>query len=256
MNWLEADRCRPQSLGKAGNVNQSLLKKSEGAVQANALQSFGGVPITLILFAGIAIFLGLRLRSILGRRVGFEKPPIPPGQMPGFGNGPIIEGRAFAAQPGRQVPDPRSALGERLMQIVNRDPSFDPPKFLTGAETAFRMIVTAFAAGDRATLKSLLNESVYQTFESVIAAREAANERHRTEIKAILSATIDDAELIGDQAAVIVRFTSDQVNLTLDASGNPLVGTEAVTELTDLWTFERNLKSKDLTWRLAAARSG
>jgi predicted lipid-binding transport protein (Tim44 family) len=153
------------------------------------LQNFGGVPITLILFAGIAIFLGLRLRSILGRRVGFEKPPVPPGQMPGFGNGPIIEGRAFPAQPGRAVPDPRSALGERLMQIVNRDP-------------------------------------------------------------------IDDAELIGDQAAIIVRFTSDQVNLTLDASGTPLVGTEAVTELTDLWTFERNLKSKDLTWRLAAARSG
>ncbi len=225
-------------------------------MQANALQYFGGIPITLILFAGIAIFLGLRLRSILGRRVGFEKPPIPPGQMPGFGAGPIIEGQGFPVQPGRQVPDPRSALGERLMQIVNRDPGFDPPKFLTGAETAFRVIVTAFAAGDRATLKSLLSESVYQTFESAIAAREAANERHRTEIKAILSATIDDAELIGDQAAIIVRFTSDQVNLTLDSSGAPLVGTEAVTELTDLWTFERNLKSKDPTWRLAAARSG
>ncbi len=225
-------------------------------MQANALQSFGGLPITLIIFAGIAIFLGLRLRSILGRRIGFEKPPVPPGQMPGFGNGPIIEGQALPPRPGRPVPDPRSALGERLMQIVNRDPSFDPPKFLTGAETAFRMIVTAFAAGDRATLKTLLSDSVYQTFESAITAREAAGERHRTEIKAILSATIDDAELIGDQAAVIVKFTSDQVNLSLDSAGNPLVGTEAVTEIVDLWTFERNLKSKDLTWRLAAARSG
>ncbi|HUW79911.1 MAG TPA: TIM44-like domain-containing protein, partial [Acidocella sp.] len=75
-------------------------------------------------------------------------------------------------------------------------------------------------------------------------------------IKAILSAIIEDAEVLGDQAAVIVRFTSDQVNLTLDSSGNPIVGTEAVTEIVDLWTFERNLKVKDPTWRLAAARSG
>ena len=176
--------------------------------------------------------------------------------MPGFGNGPILDTQAFVQRPGRPVPDPRSALGERLMQIVNRNSTFDPPKFLSGAEAAFRMIVTAFAAGDRATLKSLLSDSVYQTFESVIAAREAAGERHRTEIKSIISAVIDDAELIGDQAAIIVRFTSDQVNLSLDAAGNPLVGTEAVTEIIDLWTFERNLKSKDLTWRLAAARSG
>jgi predicted lipid-binding transport protein (Tim44 family) len=237
-------------------VNQFTIKELEGAVRANVLQGLGDFPIALIIFAGIALFLVLRLRSILGKRVGFEKPPIPSGQMPGFNTGPIIEGRALSPQAGRAVPDPRSALGERLMQIVNRDPNFDPPKFLSGAETAFRMIVTAFAAGDRNTLKNLLSDSVYQTFEAVISAREAANERHRTEIKSILSATIEDAELIGDQAAIIVRFTSDQVNLTLDAGGNPVIGTEAVTEIVDLWTFERGLKSKDLTWRLAAARSG
>jgi predicted lipid-binding transport protein (Tim44 family) len=215
----------------------------------------GGFPIDLVLFGMIAAFLVLRLRSVLGKRVGFEKPPIPPGQMPGFNNGPIIEGQALPPETGRSVPDPRSPLGERLMQIVNRDSQFDPPKFLDHAESAFRMIVTAFAAGDRATLKNLLTDSVFQTFDAVIAAREAANERHRTEIKAILSATVEDAQLLGDQAAVIVRFASDQINVPLDASGTPL-GTEAVTEITDLWTFERNLKSKDPAWRLSAARSG
>jgi predicted lipid-binding transport protein (Tim44 family) len=142
------------------------------------------------------------------------------------------------------------------MQIVNRDPNFDPPKFLNGAETAFRMIVTAFAAGDRPTLKNLLSESVFQTFDAAITSREAAQERHRTEIKAIIAATIEDAQLLSDQAAVIVRFTSDQVNLTLDTAGNPVVGNEAVTELVDLWTFERDLKGKDPTWRLSQARSG
>ncbi len=225
-------------------------------MQSSVLQNLGSLPVALILFGAIALFLILRLRSVLGKRVGFEKPPIPPGQMPGFASGPVIDGQVLPAQTGRAVPDPRSALGGRLMEIVNADANFDPPKFLAGAENAFRVIVTAFAAGDRAALKPLLTDPVFQTFESVITAREAAGERHRTEIKAILSAVIEDAQLIGNQAAIIVRFTSDQVNLTLDKAGNPVTGTEAVTEIVDLWTFERTLKSKDLTWRLAAARSG
>jgi predicted lipid-binding transport protein (Tim44 family) len=223
-------------------------------VQTSALQDFGSFPVILVIFAGIALFLILRLRSVLGKRVGFEKPPIPQGQMPGFAGGPIIEGQVVRQPAGRPVPDPRSALGERLMSIVNADADFDPPKFLAGAENAFRIIVTAFAAGDRNTLQSLLSPIVYKTFEAAIAAREAAGERHRTEIKAIIAATIEDAELIGDQAAIIVRFTSDQVNVTLDPAGKPQ-GSEAITELVDLWTFEKTLKSKDPVWRLAAARS-
>ncbi len=224
-------------------------------MQISALQGLGNFPVAIIIFAGIAIFLVLRLRSVLGRRVGFEKPPIPSGQMPGFGTGPIIEGQATQLA-GRAVPDPRSALGERLMQIVNLDPNFDPPKFLNGAETAFRMIVTAFAAGDRETLKKMLSENVFQTFDTAIAAREAAGERHRTEIKSIRSAVIEDAQLIGNQAAIIVHFVSDQVNVTLDTAGNPVQGDAGVAEISDLWTFERRLKTADPTWRLAAARSG
>jgi len=220
------------------------------------LQNLGSFPVALILFGAIAVFLILRLRSVLGKRVGFEKPPIPPGQMPGFSGGPIIEGQAVPIRGGRAVPDPRSALGERLMSIVNADPHFDPPKFLTEAETAFRTIVTAFAAGDRATLKTLLSENVYQTFENAIAAREAANQRHRTEIKSISSTEIEDAQVIGDQAAIIVRFASNQINVTMDSAGNPVAGDTQVSDIVDLWTFERRLRAGDATWRLAAARSG
>ena len=225
-------------------------------MQTNTLQSLGSFPIALVLFAGVAIFLILRLRSVLGKRVGYERQSPPPGAAPAFTQGPVIEGQAVPVPAGRPVPDPQSPLGERLMQIVQRTTDFDPPKFLEQVETAFRAIVTAFAAGDRATLKSLLTEHVYATFDSAITAREAANEHHRTDIKSILSSSIESAELIGDQAAIIVRFVSDQVNLTLDANGNPADGTEAVVELTDLWTFERNLKAPGPGWRLAAARSG
>ena len=228
-------------------------------MQTSVFQNGSGLQIGLVLFGAIAVFLVLRLRSVLGKRVGFERPPAPPqapGQMAGFTASPVIEGQAFQPIPTRPVPDPRSALGERLMRIVNADANFDPPKFLAMAEQSFRAIVTAFAAGDRAVLKAQLNDSVYETFESAISVREAAGEKHRTEIKAILSAVIEDAELMGSHAAVIVRFTSDQINLTLDKTGNPITGTEAVTELVDLWTFERVLGSKDPVWRLAAARSG
>jgi len=223
-------------------------------VQTNTLQSLGSFPIALILFAGVAIFLVLRLRSVLGKRVGFERQSPPP--APPFTQGPVIEGQALPVATGRPVPDPQSPLGQRLMQIVQRTSDFDPPKFLEQVETAFRAIVTAFAAGDRATLKSLLTEHVYETFDSAITTREQAGEHHRTEIKSIISTNIESAELIGDQAAIIVRFVSDQVNLTLDANGNPAEGTDAVVELTDLWTFERNLKAPGPGWRLAAARSG
>ncbi len=225
-------------------------------MQTTALQGLGSFPIIMVLFGAIALFLILRLRSVLGKRVGFEKPPIPQGQMQAFTNQPLDNRPQPIQQNARPVPDPRSALGERLMEIVNADPNFDPPHFLAGAENAFRIIVTAFAAGDRPTLKSLLTPSVYQTFESAIAAREAANERHRTEIKSILSARIEDAQLIANQAAIIVRFVSDQINVTLDANGNPVSGTDSIAELTDLWTFERDLKGTDPAWRLAAARNG
>ncbi len=226
-------------------------------MQTNTLQSLGSFPIALVLFAGVAIFLILRLRSVLGKRVGFERqaPPPAPAFAPGPVPGPVIEGQIVPGT-SRPVPDPASPLGERLMQIVQRTTDFDPPKFLDQVETAFRAIVTAFAAGDRATLKTLLTEHVYTTFESAITAREQANERHRTEIKSILSTSIESAELVGDQAAIIVRFVSDQVNLTLDTNGNPTDGTEATVELTDLWTFERDLKAPGPGWRLAAARNG
>lgn len=227
-------------------------------VTDNALQSIramGGLPIILIIFAGIAIFLLLRLRSVLGKRVGFEKPPLPQGSAPPY-TAPTRDAWAPLPDSGRSIPDPRSELGQRLMQIVKRDRNFDPPQFLAQAETAFRTIVTAFAKGDRATLNTLLTPHVYETFTQVIAAREAANERQHTEVDSILSAEIEDAQIVGDVAVILVRFSSAQTNQHLDNAGTPIPGSLAHHNLTDLWSFERNLKGADPVWRLTAARSG
>lgn len=218
----------------------------------------GSFPIDLILFGMIAAFLVLRLRSILGRRTGFERQAPPPYQPPvGQNAAPIIEGQAetAAAPAARSVPEPTSALGQTLGRMRSIDRSFDPTAFLNGAEKAFRIIVTAFATGDRVTLKGLLTEDTNRGFEQAIAAREAAGQTQVSTIHAIHSATIENAELRDTVASITVRFVSDQTSLTRDQAGHPAVGTDAVTEITDIWTFERNLSTRDPAWRLASARS-
>jgi predicted lipid-binding transport protein (Tim44 family) len=135
------------------------------------------------------------------------------------------------------------------------DPAFSPEAFIAGAESAFRMIVAAFAAGDRVALRPLLSDETYRAFEGAIAAREAAGETQRTEIQSMPGASIESAELRNRHAIITMRFVSDQVNLTTAKDGSIVHGTDAVTEITDLWSFERELGSADPTWRLVAARS-
>jgi predicted lipid-binding transport protein (Tim44 family) len=218
----------------------------------------GGFPIDLVLFGMIAAFLVLRLRSILGRRTGFERPSQPFQPRPGqAAPGPVIDGRAESVAPATQraVPEPVSAVGETLTRMREADRAFDSAGFLNGAEKAFRLIVAAFAAGDRTTLRNLLADDTFRAFDQAIADREAAEHQQISEIRAVPGASIESAELNGAIAHITVKFVSDQISLTRDQAGNPLTGTDAATEITDLWTFERDLSSRDPTWRLVAARS-
>ena len=218
-----------------------------------------GFPVDLVLFGMIAVFLILRLRSILGRRTGLERPQQPFQPPEPLGRpGPVIEGRAEPVPPpaARVVPEPGSALGETLARMRAVDRGFDPARFLEGAESAFRMIVAAFAAGDRVQLRTLVSDEVYQAFEQAIAAREQAGHTQISEIRAIQGATIEAAELTGTRAQVTVRFVSDQTSLMRDRNGHIVSGSEGVTELVDYWTFERDLSSRDPAWRLAGVRGG
>jgi predicted lipid-binding transport protein (Tim44 family) len=218
----------------------------------------GSLPIDLILFAMIAAFLVLRLRSILGRRTGFERSERGPVQVPGMGRpaAPTIDAKAEPAGPARALPDPASPVGTALAHFREVDRAFDPGHFLTGAEAAFRMIVAAFAAGDRVQLRSLLSDDTYRSFEQAIAARETAGETQKSEIRGIQQASIEAANVVGTVGSITVKFVSDQIAETLDKNGRPVAGTDAVTEITDMWTFERDLAQTDPTWRLAAATSG
>jgi predicted lipid-binding transport protein (Tim44 family) len=224
----------------------------------------GGFPVDLILFGMIAAFLVLRLRSILGRRTGFERPPVqqpyqPPGAGPaGTPPGPIIEGRAEPGEPTvtRPVPDPGSPLGQTLARMKAVDHNFDPAAFLAGAEKAFRIIVAAFSSGDRQALRNLVGDDVFQSFDQAITVREQAGHTQVSEIKDVPAAEIEQADLRGTVGQIAVHFVSDQTSLTRDRSGQPVAGTDAVTEITDIWTFERDLSARDPTWRLTSVRGG
>jgi predicted lipid-binding transport protein (Tim44 family) len=217
-----------------------------------------GFPIDLVLFGMIAAFLVLRLRSILGKRTGFERPAPPVQQAPLRPAGPVIDAKAEPVAPpaAQTMPDAASPTGQALAGMREIDRSFDPARFLAGADQAFRMIVAAFAAGDRTALRSLLGDETYAAFEQAISAREKAGEKQVSEIKAIQNLSIESAALKGRVGQVTARIVSDQVSYTQDTNGRPLTGTDAVTEITDLWTFERDLGQPDPTWRLMAARSG
>ena len=227
---------------QALNVEQGDLPEMTGS---------GSFPVDIVLFGMVAVFLALRLRSVLGRRQGFEQPTRQPMPVPG---GPVIEGRAEPV-PLRPVPEPSSPLGQTLLAMGRIDHGFTPQGFLDGAEVAFRMIVAAFAAGDRAALAPLLSPETLAGFEAAIAAREAAGEQQITDIRGVHAIEIMDAGLAGTRAHIQIRIVSDQVSRTLGRDGAIVHGTDAVTELTDLWTLERDLAQPDPTWRLVAARS-
>lgn len=219
----------------------------------------GGFPIDLILFAMVAAFLVLRLRSVLGKRQGYERPPATPGvpearsaRVENVNDDIAPAARADGAR--RVMPPPTSAAGQNLSRIAAADPAFEPHAFLNGAEGAFRMIVKAFADGDRQTLRGLLSDDTYAGFEQAVTARENAGETQRTEIRAMQEFGIEDATLNGNIADVTVRFVSDQVNITT-RNQEIVAGADAVTEVVDIWTFQRDVSQKDPTWRLTATRS-
>jgi predicted lipid-binding transport protein (Tim44 family) len=213
------------------------------------------IPVDLVLFGMIAVFLILRLRSILGRRQGFEGVPETP-PLRRAGGAPTIEGRAEPVPANaRPLPDPASPAGQALAAMQKIDRHFTPAAFLTGAENAFRLIVTAFAAGDRDKLRPLLAPDVFGAFDAAITAREAEHHVQKTEIKSVLEATIDHAALAGNVATIAVRFVSQQISVTLGPDNAVIAGADALMEITDLWTFDRDLRGSSQVWRLSAAHS-
>ncbi|HUI17559.1 MAG TPA: Tim44/TimA family putative adaptor protein [Alphaproteobacteria bacterium] len=220
--------------------------------------------IDIIFFAMVAAFLILRLRSVLGRRTGDERPrpdPFRPSPAEGAGDkiiplpGPAerAAGEPIAAPPPAAVGTP---LESGLTQIAVADPSFTAEHFVEGAKAAFEAIVTAFAKGERDALRPLLNDTVFEHFSAAIKAREDAGQSRETTLVGIKSADILEAQMDGRTAFVTVKFVSEQINLTRGKDGNVVEGDPGhVAEITDIWTFARNTRSRDPNWALIETRS-
>lgn len=219
--------------------------------------------LDIILFAMIAAFLVLRLRSVLGKRTGHQRRV----------ENPLARRTAQETKPSDNVVElPDRSRGERdaafeavdesdplaagLTQIRIADSSFDPQAFVDGARSAFEMIVQAYAESDTKTLRNMLNDEVYGNFSDAIKEREKAGETLETTVISIKSADILEARVEGRTAFVTVKFVSEQVNVTRDKSGEAVDGDpNRVTNVTDLWTFARNTRARDPNWTLVETRS-
>jgi len=230
--------------------------------------------IYTIIFLALAVFIFLRLRSVLGQRTGRERPPYDPYAardavrtspsekvvaLPGRGSEPP----AAAVEPTAQVDrwkgiaDAGSPVATGLDAIAAADGSFDAKHFLAGARTAYEMIVTAFAEGDRRALKGLLSREVYDGFDTAIRERESRGETVETRFVSIDKAEITGAELRGKTAQVTVRFVSQLVSVTHDRSRAVIEGSpDKVADVTDVWTFAHDLSSRDPNWKLVATEAG
>lgn len=215
--------------------------------------------IDIILFALVAGFLILRLRSVLGRRDGHQGPaqdPFRPQANKETAENDVVrlpERGETGPLPADQVP---ASLQAGVTQIKIADPRFDEKEFLAGAGMAFEMILTAFVAGDDAALKPLLSPEVFANFSRSIADRKAAGEVLETTLVGVQKADIEEAYMAGRMAHVTVRFVSEQVTVTCSAAGEVVEGDpDRVTTVTDLWTFARDSRSPDPNWTLVATGS-
>ncbi len=210
--------------------------------------------VDIIFFALVAVFVILRLRSVLGRRTGNERPPTP---LPGQGDRSVPRDDNVVQLPGSDGEaandQPETPLGAALTQIKLADPNFDPADFQEKSQAAFEYIVMAFAEGETAKLKPLLSKAVFDGFAGAIKEREEAKQTLSTTLVRIKEAEITDAAMDGRTASVTVRYVSEQINVTRDAEDKVVDGDpDHFQERVDIWTYERNTRSSDPNWTLVA----
>jgi predicted lipid-binding transport protein (Tim44 family) len=233
----------------------------------------------IILIGLVAVFLILRLRAVLGKRTGNEPPPArdpftppaPPTAQPRVGDAPggndNVVPLPTANNPSPRVSQPTSGPGgiratvmptatAGVAAIRTADPTFEPIPFTGGARAAFSTIVEAFARGDSAALRPLLDAPTFASFDQEIRARAGRREKHETTLIGFEASDISAAELQGSDALVTVRFISEQIQVTRDAEGQVADGNpNEVVKAVDLWTFRRDTKSSDPNWVLTKTES-
>lgn len=207
----------------------------------------------IVILALVALFLGLRLYAVLGKRTGHE--PVLRNPAEERSGAPLTLPRAPEPRADFRDSGPRAIEGSAqtgLRALIHADPSFDVATFLDGAKNAYRMVLEAFWKGDEETLAWLTEDHVREAFAEAIKARAAAGHVLDNRLVTIERAVITDASVDNRIARVTVAFDADIAAVTRDADGNVVAGslTDAV-ETHDVWTFARPLRSGDPDWKLA-----
>ncbi len=221
--------------------------------------------IDIVIWAMIAGLIFLRLRSVLGRRTGSERPP----QTGRFGRH-----RAAASDSNDQDADHAGAGQEEeagldsfkglapqvrqgLEAIWRKDKAFDMERFLDGAGKAYGVILEGFWAGSKEDIRPFISDDIFAQFSSAIEAREKDGLTVENKLVETTEMAVDDARLEGDIAEITLRFVSDIVSITRNRDGELVEGnmSDAV-KVTDIWTFAKGTRSSDPNWTVVATRAG
>lgn len=211
--------------------------------------------LQLLVLAGIAVFLILRLKSVLGTRDGFEKPPLPRGATSSD------KRRDFEVIEGGPDPDitdyveDGSPAAQALTEMKRVEPDFSVSEFMGGARGAYEMILMGFERGDLAEIKPFLAEDVYETFAEVVEAREAQGLTIEAEFVGVRELTLQGAtfDKATDRAEITMKFIGELTQVVRDNSGEVIEGSPTqVKKQKDVWTFARTMGSNDPNWVLVA----
>lgn len=234
-------------------------------------------PLNILLLA-VALVVFWRLKSVLGTRTGTEKPPFDPFEVksreqakPQDDNASVVQfPKSSSPAPSAPVENDRepappvwagyaeagSELAVTLETFAERDSSFTPRSFIEGAKAAYEMIIEGFAKGDKPLLKNLLSKDVFDGFAHAIDERNTQGHRVESRFVGIDKAVIQSASLIGNKASITLEFVSELITATYNKAGDVVDGDPGhVQEVTDVWTFERDITSRDPNWKLVATEA-
>ncbi|OWU82583.1 Tim44/TimA family putative adaptor protein [Phaeobacter sp. 22II1-1F12B] len=210
--------------------------------------------IQLLVLAGIAIFLILRLKSVLGTREGFEKPPVPnqsaKSSRPDF---EVIEGG-----PDHDITDhvdPDSDAAKELAAMKRVEPGFSLTDFIQGARGAYEMIVMGFERGNLDEIQPYLAEDVFETFVSVVSDREDKGLKITAEFIGIRETRVQEVNFdrATNRAEITMRFVGELTSVVRDEGGDIIEGSETTAKRQkDSWTFARTMGEDDPNWLLVA----
>ena len=207
----------------------------------------------IVILALVALFIGLRLYSVLGERSGHEQQPI----LKPADQDARVEPRPAQPSVAPAITQDSGDLaflptaGPGIRAILAADPGFDVARFLEGAKAAYRMILEAFWKGDLEAMRSHVDAHVFETFAGAVEQRQKDGLKLDNRLVAFDQAIISEATIERSLAVLTVRFEADIAAITRNAEGEVVAGSMSdAVQTRDLWTFRRDLSSSDPNWLL------